>query len=130
MIGRDDIIELVHDLFRSLDTVGHAAQASMAFADEGVWHRQGAVLTGPSQVEKVLADRDPDRRSCHIVTNMQIDGDEEKGWTARYYLSAYLAVSDEPFKLAGLLDCIDEIALCEGKPRIVRKTSRQIGAVQ
>ena len=124
------IIELIHNLFRDLDTAGHAAEASAAFADDGLWERQGAILTGPSEIEKVLADRDPSRRSCHVITNMQIHGDETQGWTARYYLSAYLAAGDEPFKLAGLLDCSDQIALRRGQPRIVRKTSRQIGAVK
>jgi len=61
----------IHAFYGALDA-GDFELVSAAFAEEGVWHRQGAVLQGPAAVRSALADRPAQRVSAHLVNNLVV----------------------------------------------------------
>lgn len=61
----------IHGFYAALDA-GDAEAVSQAFAESGVWHRQGAVLQGPQAVRAALADRPAQRVSAHLVNNLVV----------------------------------------------------------
>lgn len=123
-----DISLLIHSLFRGLDGKDDDL-VGQCFAEDGTWMRQGKLLTGPAEIAYALSDRDPGRRSAHVITNMQIMPRQGGGWLARYYLTGWVALDLQPLRVATLLDCADEIDERPEGFRIVRKTARKLGDV-
>lgn len=59
-------------------------------ADDGVWHRQGKVLTGPAAVLAALRERPAGRVTAHLVNNLVIDLSADcTTATARYMLLVF-----------------------------------------
>ncbi|MHA3792951.1 nuclear transport factor 2 family protein [Sphingomonas sp. YL-JM2C] len=125
MNENQQVADLVIGFFRALDERDDRA-AGDAFAPDGIWHRQGAALTGPEGIAEVLAARPADRRSVHVVTNMAISP-TSSGFVARYYLTGYVASGDAPLAPSAILDCRDEIEARDGRLRIRLKTSKLLG---
>lgn len=120
------ISNLVYDLFRMLDEKNDLAVAA-AFAPNGVWHRQGVELTGHAEIVRALAAREADRQTVHVISNLLIHPRDNDCWTARYYLTAYLAAAPAPLRAVAILDCRDEIERGPDGLRILLKTSQKLG---
>ncbi|MFZ9405562.1 MAG: nuclear transport factor 2 family protein [Burkholderiaceae bacterium] len=66
-------------------------------APEGIWHRQGQVLRGPSEVLAALKQRPAGRVTAHLVNNLVIDLDDARGLaTARYMLMVFRHDRSQP----------------------------------
>lgn len=55
--------------FRYLDEQQYDALVAL-LAPDAVWHRQGKVLQGPSEVHAALMQRSPTMKIAHIITNL------------------------------------------------------------
>jgi hypothetical protein len=64
--------QLTHQLFFCLDEAKYAQLVSL-FEDNGIWHRQGEVLTGHEQILQAMAKRPSTQRIRHIITNCFIE---------------------------------------------------------
>ena len=103
----------VLDFFYALDLRDFEALADV-MADGGVWHRQGKALSGRGAILAALAERGPDVRTAHVVTNFQVIELAAHTARARFYLTGwrYDGPFDEatpspmevPFSV-GLYDC-------------------------
>jgi ketosteroid isomerase-like protein len=85
---RQAIEDLVLNFFMCLDTSAFEALVD-CMAPDGVWHRQGKVLRGRDMILAAMAERGPDVRTAHMVTNFQLMSVEESSATARFYLAGY-----------------------------------------
>lgn len=74
-------------LYAALDASDYAA-VTAAIAPEGVWHRQGRALRGPTEVRAALAERPAGRVTAHLV-NLVLDLADERSATARYMSLVY-----------------------------------------
>ena len=124
------IAAVVYRFFAGLDARDHGACAAL-MAHDGVWHRQGAELVGPTAVLAALERRDPARQTAHLVTNLWIEDADASQARVRFYLSAHEVRIDAdgragPVQLAGLRDCTDELVRQDGQWRIRSKTSRRL----
>ncbi|HUA25045.1 MAG TPA: nuclear transport factor 2 family protein [Steroidobacteraceae bacterium] len=117
--------QLIHRLFRALDEKDDALAGSF-FADEGTWHRQGRLLTGPPEVVAALGQRDPSRNTIHVISNMQVANAGDGALICTYYLTAYISSGGEAMALAAILDCRDEMIATPRGLRILAKTSRRL----
>ncbi len=69
---------------------GDAAGAAALFAADGVWDRQGELVTGPQAIRAAIEKRPKYRLTRHIFTNLVInviDGNRAEG---RAYYTVYL----------------------------------------
>jgi hypothetical protein len=117
--------QLIYRLFRALDEKDDALVGSQ-FANQGTWHRQGRLLTGPSEVAAALAEREPDRNSIHVISNVQVATASDGAAICTYYVTAYISSAGTPMGLAAILDCRDEMISTPLGLRIVAKTSRRL----
>jgi len=60
-----------------------------SFADDGVWHRQGKELKGPSQVRAAMEERPKAARTRHVVTNMLVDVLDDTRADLQCYLTVW-----------------------------------------
>ncbi|TKR53309.1 nuclear transport factor 2 family protein [Allopusillimonas ginsengisoli] len=116
----------VYRFFRALDARDHAGVAGL-MAARGTWVRQGTSLVGPEAVLQALEERDPQRVTAHIVSNLWIEIATETEAQARFYMTAFETRSgqDTP-QMLGVRDCVDDLILEDGTWRIWRKESRRI----
>ena len=78
--------EAVIRFFAALDA-GRLEAVAAAMAVEGVWHRQGVALHGPSGVAAALASRPAGRVTAHLVQNVVVDLDlDDHDEAALHYL--------------------------------------------
>ena len=80
--------EAVIRFFAALDG-GRQEEVANAFAEDGIWHRQGAALRGPAGVSKALAARPAGRVTAHLVQNFIADFDDEHNAHLRYVVLTY-----------------------------------------
>lgn len=75
-------------------------------ASDGIWHRQGAVLKGPAEVDQALGQRPAGRTSLHLISNMQMEAAADAQIRARYLLQVYRhdRAADAPAQPAPLPD--------------------------
>lgn len=71
-----------------LDGIEEGNVGSMV-AQDGVWHRQGAVLQGPAAVDQALGQRPKGRSSLHLVSNLYTKPDSPERVTARYVCQVF-----------------------------------------
>lgn len=58
--------------WRALDA-GEFDRVAAAFAEQGVWLRQGKELRGPPMVRAAMAERHPGTRTRHLAANVIVD---------------------------------------------------------
>jgi hypothetical protein len=121
---------LVYQFFGGLDRRDHHLVANL-MAHDGVWHRQGKELRGPSAVLTALEERDSARKTCHLVTNLYVEQDTQATARVRYYMTAYetLAAADGAAsapRMLGVRECTDDLVLEEGYWRIECKKSHLV----
>lgn len=80
--------EAVIRSFAALDG-GRMDEVADGFAEDGVWHRQGAALRGPAGVAGALAARPAGRVTAHLVQNFVADFDDEQAARVRYVVLTY-----------------------------------------
>ena len=103
---RDAVQNLVLDFFMDLD-VGAFEALVGRMAPGGRWHRQGKVLSGRQNILDAMAERGPDVRTAHLVTNLRIVQANETAATARFYMTAFrydgavVAGAPSPMNLPG-----------------------------
>lgn len=114
---------VVYQFFGGLDRRDHQTTAEL-MAGDGTWERQGTRLVGPQAVLEALAQRDPRRRTAHLVTNLWIEQATPTSARLRYYMTAYETsdVASQP-KMLGVRDCTDDLVLEDGRWRIQWKKS-------
>ena len=78
--------------FRYLDERQYDALAAL-IAPQGVWRRQGKVLTGPEQAKAALAQRSPTMRIAHLITNLACKLQDDQRCTVGGYM---LVVRHDP----------------------------------
>lgn len=78
--------------FRHLDERQYDALAAL-MAPQGVWRRQGKVLTGPGQAREALARRSPTMRIAHLITNLACKQQDDQRCTVTGYM---LVVRHDP----------------------------------
>ncbi|MFJ1301647.1 nuclear transport factor 2 family protein [Pseudomonadota bacterium AL_CKDN230030165-1A_HGKHYDSX7] len=124
---RDAACRHVLAFFSALDQRRHEEVAALMAAD-GVWHRQGQALVGPSAVAAALAERDPARETAHIVTNLHA---VSEGGRVRvhFYLLAYESRTapgdDATPRLVSIRSCTDDWVETAAGWRLAQKTSRR-----
>ena len=64
-------------------------QLAQAFLPAGIWHRQGKVLQGPTEVLAALANRPTGRTTAHLVQNLVVDFSGGDTATVRYMTLVY-----------------------------------------
>lgn len=118
------------DFFYALDMRRYSDVADL-MASDGIWFRQGAELLGPEGVLAALNARPVSRTTCHIISNLRVElNNEAKPPRARtcFYLTAYDndAAQDSPaLRLVAIRDCCDELIKTEAGWRISEKRSRR-----
>ncbi|GAB2911859.1 nuclear transport factor 2 family protein [Paralcaligenes ginsengisoli] len=116
--------------FYALDMRRYGEVAAL-MAPDGIWLRQGAELRGPEGVLAALDARPASRTTCHIISNLRVElNNEAKPPSARvcFYLTAYDndAVQGSPaLRLVAIRDCCDELIKTEAGWRISEKRSRR-----
>ena len=121
---------LVYQFFGALDRRDHQFVANL-IAKDGVWHRQGVELRGPVAVLTALEARDSSRKTCHLVTNLQVEETTQATARARYYMTAYETqmaadgAASTP-RMLGVRECTDDLVLEEGYWRIECKESHLV----
>ena len=63
-----DPVATIIAFYRHLDARDYAALAALMLP-EGVWHRQGAALSGSEAIMLAMAKRSPTMRIHHLLTN-------------------------------------------------------------
>jgi hypothetical protein len=63
-----EAVSTVTQFYRHLDNRNVAALTALMLPD-GVWHRQGAALTGEAAIAAAMARRSPTMRIHHLLTN-------------------------------------------------------------
>jgi ketosteroid isomerase-like protein len=122
-----ELVALTLRFFDALDRRDNAACAA-ALAPDGVWERQGVALRGRPAVLEALAARSPERRTCHICTNLVATLTEPGKARVDFILTAYegheVADGSPPVaKLAGIRRCVDDMTLTAEGWRIAHKRS-------
>lgn len=79
---------VVHRFFRHLDDGDYGALAAL-MAPEGVWHRQGKMLRGPTMVLEAMKARPAGVTTRHLVTNMLVDVADPDHAGASCYITVY-----------------------------------------
>lgn len=59
------------------------------FADDGVWYRKEGPAQGEAAIREVLLARDRSRKTCHLITNIQISMAATDVLDVSYYLTVY-----------------------------------------
>lgn len=80
--------QVMHELFYSLDERQYDRLAGL-FADSGVWHRQGEILSGHRQILGALAKRPATQRIRHIISNTLIESQTPEMINVVSYMTAY-----------------------------------------
>ncbi|HEY4142792.1 MAG TPA: nuclear transport factor 2 family protein, partial [Pseudolabrys sp.] len=84
-------------LFAALDSNQFETVAT-SFAGDGVWHRQGKQLKGPSMVRDAMAERNKGARTRHVVTNIltAVIGENEADINFYMTVFSHLGEADAP----------------------------------
>jgi ketosteroid isomerase-like protein len=80
-------------LWAALDSGDFEAVAA-SFSNDGVWHRQGKQLAGPSGVRTAMAERPKSARTRHLITNTLISIVDENSAEMQFYLTVYQHTAD------------------------------------
>jgi hypothetical protein len=80
--------QLTHQLFFCLDESKYDQLVSL-FDENGVWHRQGEVLTGRQQILHAMAKRPSTQRIRHAITNCFIESQSQGLVNLVAYMTAY-----------------------------------------
>jgi len=71
--------------FRYLDDRQYDKLAAL-IAPQGIWRRQGKILTGPAQARAALATRSPTMRITHLITNLAGEMQDDRRCEVRGYM--------------------------------------------
>jgi hypothetical protein len=80
--------QLTHQLFYCLDESKYDQLVSL-FEKNGIWHRQGEVLTGHEQILRAMAKRPSTQRIRHLITNSFIESQSQGLVNLVAYMTAY-----------------------------------------
>ena len=120
------LASVVCQFFSALDTRDHR-QAAELMARDGTWLRQGVELVGRDAILKALEQRDPQRATAHLVSNLRIESADENRARVRFYMTAYETRPGVTSpQLLGIRDSTDDLVFEEGGWRIWRKDSRRV----
>ncbi|OZI16259.1 hypothetical protein CAL18_16075 [Bordetella genomosp. 7] len=120
------LASVVCEFFSALDTRNHE-QAAALMARDGTWVRQGAELKGRDAVLKALEQRDPQRATAHVVSNLRVESAEPGRARVRFYMTAYETRPGVSVpQLLGIRDSTDDLVYEDGAWRIWRKDSRRV----
>jgi len=75
-------------MLAALDT-GQYETVANSFAEDGVWHRQGKQLKGPSMVRAAMAERPKGARTRHVVTNVLTTVQSETIAEINFYMTVF-----------------------------------------
>ena len=124
--------QAIHSFYMSLDSSDFQTVSGL-FALNGVWHRQGKQLVGPSSVLEALLDRPVGGVTAHMVQNMVISVLDHQSASATYLTMVYrcdrLEPSNEPAPMLPLsiLKYVDTFTKdSTGNWLLLSKTSKQI----
>jgi hypothetical protein len=81
-------MQLLHQLFYFLDESKYDQLVSL-FEENGVWHRQGEVLSGHGQILRAMEKRPATQRIRHVITNSLIESQHDGVVHAVAYMTAY-----------------------------------------
>jgi hypothetical protein len=80
--------QLINQLFYFLDQSNYEELVAL-FEPDGIWHRQGEVLSGSAQIMQAMKKRPATQRIRHVVTNGFIDSQSEGLVHFVAYMMAY-----------------------------------------
>ncbi len=81
--------------FLDLDAGRYEALAAR-FAADGVWHRQGKVLTGPAQILEIMQSRPASGITMHVLANVHVTVTSTDTAFSESYLTVYGFNNGEP----------------------------------
>ncbi|MGG4775678.1 nuclear transport factor 2 family protein [Paenalcaligenes sp. Me52] len=84
----EDITLFLSSFYGYLDTHQDDALIAM-FADDGVWYRKEGPAQGKVAIREVLLARGRSRKTCHLITNIQISIGVTDTVDVSYYLTVY-----------------------------------------
>lgn len=120
------LARVIYQFFHGLDARNNNAVARLMSRD-GIWMRQGTALKGPDAVRKALDERDPNRRTAHVISNLYVEDSTLNTARVRFYITAFETNSDTSVaQMLGVRESIDELVLEDGEWRIAFKESRRI----
>lgn len=76
----------IYAFFRALDDGDFDAVADAIHAN-GVWHRQGKALRGPTMVRGAMSERPKALTTAHLVTNVLVQFDRQGDADARFWMT-------------------------------------------
>ena len=83
-----DCQQAVHSFYLSLDACDFTTVANL-MASDGIWHRQGKELKGPTEVLQALKERPKGRVTAHMVQNLVVNIHNENQASASYMCLVY-----------------------------------------
>jgi hypothetical protein len=99
-----DLLQLTHRFFYFLDESRYA-EVVAAFGEDGIWHRQGKVLKGRSQIMAAMQERSPTLRTRHVISNAFFSESDDRSATLIAYMTGYRfddgTDSKPPYKVDG-----------------------------
>ena len=127
---QSDCIAATLQFFRALDARDHVACVA-AFAQGGVWHRQGQALDTPEAMMASLEKRPAGRVTAHLINNLIAESNGPDRITVRFLLSAYDGPATEDgsataARFAGVLDATDEYRRTAQGWRLAVKSTRPV----
>lgn len=116
----DLVVRFFHALDRrDYDTVG------ALFSRDGVWRRQGVVLTGATTIADTLRRRPADLETRHLLSNVLIGLAGETA-VVDYDVAVYARQGSEPARLAQILSGQDRLARVDGEWRFASKQASTV----
>ncbi len=124
---RLDCAETTLRFFRLLDASDNTGCVAQ-FDAEGVWVRGPNALTGAAAITRALTARPAERRTCHLVTNIEVSFEAADEARVDFCLTAYEGTAGAsagavPGRLAGIRRCVDRLVRRDGRWLIQHKSS-------
>lgn len=73
-------------MFAALDSNDYEGVVQF-FGADGVWHRQGRILSGPGEIGRALEQRPPGMATAHLVSNVMAIGRTQPATEFAFYLT-------------------------------------------
>ena len=105
-----DVALFLSNFYGCLDAY-HDEQLVALFAEDGVWHRKEGPAQGKAVIREVLQARDRSRKTCHLITNVQVSAVAIDVLDVSYYLTVYDNVKGlQPVAILKMADTLNKDA--------------------
>lgn len=88
MSTHEELLQLTHRFYYDLDESRYPDLVA-AFHGDGIWHRQGKVLKGHSQIMAAMQERPRTQHTRHVITNAFLSESGAASATLIAYMTAY-----------------------------------------